>query len=254
MNRVNIPGTSIFDKRFCYNNLFPSYSPNTASEGIQNSDEWAQVRKNELTKARHPQTNLRLLMYQEYRKIQSALNLLRKFDFSNVSKIGAIGDAPFIQSIVVIDKISSEKKISFLLTDFESISINFGKQLGLDNVNFAKFDLNSDSLDLFLECDVILMWGVDCLVEDATLLRLFDFCVKKKIALIIASINCEDQKLNWKRILRLQKLKHKFSKRKFGNLHAYYRTQKYFERLCLSLNVKSQVLFVDRIYRVFRIN
>lgn len=256
MNRIDIPRTSTFGSYFRYNNLFPTYSPNVSSVGIQNSDDWARVRENQLTRSVTPQTNLRLAMYENYKKIGSALNLLEVFDFSDVSNIGAIGDAPFIHSLVIKDILSIENRnpIKLLLTDFESVSVEFGNRLDLKDTDFVKFDLNQDSLDLLLECDLILMWGVDCYVEDSTLLRLFDFCHSKKKTLILGSINCEDIKFNWKRILLLSNLKNKILKHNLGKLHAFYRTQKYFERLCLSGNVKSEVLFADDIYRVFRMN
>jgi hypothetical protein len=98
------------------------------------------------------------------------------------------------------------------------------------------------------------MWGVDPCVEDSTLLRLFDFCRTNRKTLILGSINCEDIKFSWKRYLLLSNLKSKILNRNLGKLHAFYRTQKYFKRLCLSGKVKCEVLFADDIYRVFKIN
>jgi hypothetical protein len=106
VDSIDIPRTSIFGSWFRYNNLFPTYSPNITSAGVQNSDDWAQVRENQLTRSVSPQTNFRLAMYQDYKKIGSALNLLGVFDFSIVSNIGAIGDAPFIHSLVIKDNLS----------------------------------------------------------------------------------------------------------------------------------------------------
>lgn len=256
MDRIDIPGTSIFGSWFQYNNLFPTYSPNISTPGIQNSDDWARVRENQLTRSVSPDINIRLAIYQDYKKIGSALNLLEVFDFSNVKNIGAIGDAPFIHSLVIKDNCSilNRNPVKFLLTDFESVSVDFGNRLDIKDTDFVKFDLNSDSLDLFLESDLILMWGVDCIVEDSTLLRLFDFCHTNRKLLILGSINCEDIKFNWKRYMLLSNLKNRILRRNLGNLHAFYRTQKYFERLCLSGNVKCEVLLADDIYRVFRIN
>ena len=107
---------------------------------------------------------------------------------------------------------------------------------------------------MFIECGIILMWGVDYVVEDSTLLKLFNFCQKNKKILILASINIENRKFSWKRIFLLTYLKKLILNRDYGNLHGYLRSQKYFERLCTSMSLKCEVLFADEAYRVFRIN
>ncbi len=259
-NRINVKRTSIFSWYFCFHNLFPSYTNATDTEGVQNSYEWSQDREKQFAKSPDLDINFRFTFYENLNKIKSALRLLESFDFPKNGKIGTIGDSPFVQSIVINDYLNSGfvgetgRGVDFLLTEFETVSLMYGEKLKLKNTEFAEFNLNSDSLELFIDCDIILMWGVDCVVEDSKLLKLFEFCRRNKKILVIASINVERLKFSWKRILLLRALKKTILNPRLGNLHAFLRSQKYFERLCSSVGLKCKVLFADETYRVFRID
>ena len=262
-NKLNPMKTSLFNGFFRRNNMFPTYSKNTATEGIQTAEEWGNIRKAELYIYNDIDVVLRINLYRNQKKIASAINLFEVFDFSKIRCIGSIGDSPFIHSIVIHDYLNQkleqdtkDDKVSmkFLLTDFESISLDYGRKLGLVNTEFAKFDLNTDDLRLFTNCNLILMWGVDCVVEDSTLLKLFKFCAENNTTLIIGSINVEFLKFNWKRFLGLILILDRVLQRNNGFLHAYLRTQKYFKKLSQLAMVECQVLFADEVYRVYKIN
>jgi hypothetical protein len=253
--RPSIPETSLYGKIFRRNNLFPTYSHHVFSSGVQVSEEWAKVREEQFSKDRSAWLNFRLATYENAAKISSTLTLLKVLDFKQFKNIGAIGDSPFIQSVCISDFLQIQNldgtPAKFLLTDFESTSVAFGRKLALENVDFIEFDLNSDSLALFEKCQVILMWGVDCVVEDSTLVKLFSFCRENKIKLVVGSINVEKLRFNWKRILGLTAVLNWVLGRDFGKLHAHLRTEKYFKRLAAHNRLPIQTLFSDEIYRVY---
>jgi hypothetical protein len=105
---INIKQTSIFSKFFCFHNLFPSYTHATTEEGVQNSDEWSSEREKQLSINLDIDQTFRLTLYENLSKVKSTQRLLNSFDFSKYVKIGAIGDSPFVQSIVINDYLNKD--------------------------------------------------------------------------------------------------------------------------------------------------
>lgn len=253
--RVLISETSFYGRFFKWNNLFPTYSHSVSSGGVQTSDEWKTVREKQFSTSRNQLLNFRLTTYENYRKIGSALTLMRVLDLRDFERIGAIGDSPFVQSICLSDVFKAQHTDylprRFLLTDFEEASIDYGKKLGLEGFEFHKFDLINDELTLFEGCQLLLMWGVDCVVEDSTLVKLFEYCRKNNVKLVVASINVESLRRNWMRFLGITHIRSMILGRNFGNLHAFLRSEKYFGRLAATAQVRFATLFSDEIYRVY---
>jgi hypothetical protein len=212
------------------------------------------------------------LYYEGDHQIKAALELMQVFDFASYSHIGEIGGVPFRQLITILN---SNPHLNFLATDFDLKSLTiFSNELSkfknLESINnnekskiiefarisqqgkFEHFDLIRSDLDLFVNCDIVMMWGVDYALEDSELRKLFSFIKANNSTLIVGTIIPMSFA-----VFLLEKLKRNdFLRKLFGKnkiklrLHGYFRSIRYFKELAGEYDLNSTTLLVDDWYAV----
>jgi len=93
-----------------------------------------------------------------------AAELASRLDFRQFKKLGDIGGVPFYQAVVILSRFPH---LSALLTDYDAMAIDALRRVPLlSSRELAVFDVKRDDLNLFADCDVLTMWGVDCVLSD----------------------------------------------------------------------------------------
>ena len=207
-------------------------------------------------------------------QIKAALHLMQVIDLTSFNCIGEIGGVPFRQLITILN---SNPQLRSLATDFDHNSLSiFSRELsnfrnsGANNNNklpfiefariseqvvFKNFDLTRENLDLFMDCDIIMMWGVDYGLGDSELRKLLEFIKVNGITLIVGTLTpirtstLLMEKLKTSSILRKLFRKNKIKLR----LHGYFRTSRYFKKLASELELNSTTIFTTNWYTVLEI-
>jgi hypothetical protein len=234
-------------------------------EVVYSKEEWMESRSEENVFYTNPNSyNLRKLHWKKFNGVKSILELTNSYDFSTKRNIGEIGGIPFVQVWALIEM---SPKINFLLTDADGINLSKlnpyfrahqsdFRNLGGSETNglrTAEFDLHTDSLELFTDCDLIMMWGVDYALEDSDIIKLLEFCRDKDIEVLMSTMTPYSNLnrfflwLTRNRIVRITLGKELVS----HSLVGYYRTRKYFEYLAKSCGVTCKQVFRNRLYSTY---
>ena len=235
--------------------------PNTVKgKGVYFAEEWAASRKLTDKLFTEPsELNFRISSYSDLKKLISAFNLCKNFDFSNFSKLGDVGGVPFYQASVIHD---INPHLEFLLTDYDHKSCETLKNLPrYSTFEIKRFDAMKDDWSFFNNCDILTMWGVDCVINDSDLVELFSYIKNSKKTLIIASINIDPKFFNYqlyKTISYSIKTLAKFLNFLFGRSrpvrkHATLRNENYFRKLSKIVDVKLETIQVDDLYRIYKV-
>jgi hypothetical protein len=249
----------IFNSQIAYTEVEKNFNE---GNGVYSSEEWFNTRKKNNFFTEPNDLNYRILQYLNYSKFNSAIHLCKKFNFSNFSKLGEIGGVPFHQSMLIHDL---NPHLKFLLTDYDYNSCKTMKSFPkFSNLDIQKFDAKNDSYTVFDDCDILTMWGVDSLLNDADLYRLFIYIKNSKKTLLIAS-----RDINFGLFLPYQIHKTiKFPLRLIKNfikilLGRYkqlrntgiLRNENYFRKLSKRIGVKIETIQVDdpKNYRILKI-
>ncbi len=244
--------------------------------GFVSKDEWAKSRifNYEYLRTRKNSDFFDYIFQFETSKLKDASELCKICNFDKNLRFLDLGGFPFIQSLVIKNKNPSLK---FLLTDFDEESLSNLKDIEIfknQDFELKSFDLKSDSLDILKDnFDVITMWGVDYILEDENLISLFNFIKKegqkRNIKLLIASIRCDDIKVNIPHVgkyinnfiniirrfnknfkpLLVSKLKNK--KLRF---HGYLRTPETFKNISKICSCQCKLILKTNHYNIFEIN
>ena len=186
------------------------------------------------------------MIFEDAPKLAAATILCRQFDFSIFSKIGDIGGVPFSQAWIIHQFFPD---IKFILTDYDEKSLEKHKKI----VPFGKgervekFCAKKDKLNIFSDCDLLTMWGVDYALEDNDLIRIFEYVKNTNKTLLMATVDVGAS-------FNFRKLK-SFVKGYFLNsrLHGLLRSEKYFMHMSRSLDMDCKVLISTNGYRIFEI-
>jgi hypothetical protein len=178
-------------------NSIPVYTndPNTVSrgDGLYSDDDWYCTRlKNNIFYSNPSKNHYFEMIFDSPEKIKSANDLCSSFDFSAYNRIGDIGGIPFSQSWV-INKI--HPKIEFYLTDNDKLSLDkhrISPPFSHSKCSFFEFDVTKDDLNIFKDCILLTMWGVDYHLSDSQFIDLIQKVKSLKKSLLIASVNIDD--------------------------------------------------------------
>ena len=223
------------------------------NKGIYTSDDWNKTRAIDYKFYSNPSIqNYLEMINDDDSKIIAAKDLATKFDFTKINRIGDIGGIPFSQTWT-LKKIFPHLK--FHLTDYDSKSMkSFIDCLAFksDDFTFEKFDAISDNLEIFNECDLLVMWGVDYALDDDALFRIFEYLLNNNKRILLSSMNIDNDYL-FKNFLRLI---YNFFQSFFGNAryHGVLRSQKYFQKLFKEKNIKSRLISSSNDYKIYLIN
>lgn len=238
--------------------------PNTvkSGKGVYTGKEWANTRKLSDKLFSEPNDlNFRKSSYPELTKYISAFNLCKKIDFTSFAKLGDIGGIPFFQALVIYDL---NPHLRMLLTDYDRDSCDALKSYSrFSNFEIQSFDATKEDYNIFSDCDVLTMWGVDPALSDLDLLRLFKYIKASNQTLLIGSLDVEPAMLNYtvykginliNEALRAA-LKFILKINKPTRMHGILRNENYFRKLSLIAGVKLQTVQVDkpRKYRIYKI-
>lgn len=184
-------------------------------------------------------------------KRNAAEFLIKNFNFNEINYFGEIGGLPFFQAKVIKDKYSHLKTI---LTDNDEINLHILKEANIfKKSNLKCFDFRKDNLDLFIDCDLLILWGVDYLMNDIEISKLLSFSKKNSIKLIFATINVNSSFLYYLKLFCATYLKYIHNHSRY-KLIGYTRTQRYFLRLIDIHNLHIQKVISFGNYRFFIIN
>lgn len=185
----------------------------------------------------------RLIENQSY-QIGAIDSLLEFFRTLNFEKFGEIGGIPFIHAQYLLSKFQNK---SAVLTDRSDVYLQPFRELNLiPNASFEVYDLHSSNLQIFIDCQFIMLWGVDLFYSDTELKLLFQFCRTNGIKLLMGSRNVENWKWEIRRMTTLWKV---FTPPK-GTYTGAYRSRAYFRKLAQTCNLETSDLGHHSIYRV----
>ena len=232
--------------------------------GVYSSEEWLESRRGKDSFYESPSLyKLRKMHWAKFNGIKSVYELSRIFDFSEINTIGEIGGVPFVHAWTLMEL---HPETSFVLTDADGQNLlklevflrehqrNFldSNILRSTRLKFEKFDLRTDSLEVFSGCDLLMMWGVDYALADAELERLFTFCQSKEIPLMLSSMTPMGslrRLVFW--VQRNGLVRKLFRRKKPMSLVGYYRTGKYFETLAKKRGVSCSPLMRNKTYSIY---
>lgn len=223
--------------------------------GVYSSEEWLESRRGRDSFYESPSLyKLRKMHWDKFIGIKSAFELSRIFDFSAKTKIGEIGGVPFVHAWTLMEL---HPETNFVLTDADGLNLlklevflREHQRSFLDSssprsttLQFEKFDLRTDSLEVFSGCNLLMMWGVDYALADPELEKLFTFCQSNEIPLMISSMTPMGflrRLVFW--VQRNGIVRKLFRRKKPMSLVGYYRTRKYFETLSKKSGVSCSAL------------
>lgn len=232
--------------------------------GVYSSEEWLESRRGNDSFYESPSLyKLRKMHWAKFNGIKSVYELSQIFDFSTKDTIGEIGGVPFVQAWTLMELLP---ETSFVLTDADGQNLfklevffrehqkNFldSNSSRSTTLQFEKFDLKSDSLEVFSGCDLLMMWGVDYALADPELEKLFAFCQSKDIPLMISTMTPMGslrRLLFW--VQRNVIVRKMFRREKPMSLVGHYRTGKYFEALSRKSRLSCSRLMKNRTYSTY---
>lgn len=262
---------SLANKSWAFNflNVQPTFTQDPRPKakgagGVYSSEEWLESRRGRDSFYESPSLyKLRKMHWEKFNGIKSVHKLSRIFDFSVKTKIGEIGGVPFVHAWTLMEL---HPEMSFLLTDADGHNLlklevflrehqkNFldPKSPRTTTLQFEKFDLRTDSLEVFFGCDLLMMWGVDYALADPELEKLFAFCQSKDIPLIISTMTPMS---SFRRLVfwvqRNGIVRKLFQRKKPMSLVGYYRTRKYFAALSKKSGVSCSELMKNGTYSTY---
>lgn len=232
--------------------------------GVYSSEEWLESRRGRDSFYENPSLyKLRKMHWSKFNGIKSVYELSQIFDFSEINTVGEIGGVPFVHAWTLMEL---HPETSYVLTDADGQNLlklevflkehqrnfldsNSPRSTGL---KFEKFDLRTDSLEVFSGCDLLMMWGVDYALSDADLEKLFTFCQSKEIPLMLSSMTPMGflrRLVFW--VQRNGIVRKLFRRKKPMSLVGYYRTGKYFETLAKKRGVSCSPLMTNKTYSIY---
>lgn len=142
------------------------------------------------------------------------------------------------------DGLNLQKLDAFLkahLTLFRNVG-----NYGVAGISTMEFDLQSDSLAIFKDCDLIMMWGVDYALSDSDIIRLFEYSRDIRIPVLISSMTPNStlaRVLLW--LKTCKKIRSAFRRSEISqSLVGYYRSEKYFIELAKRSHLTCKKIFV----------
>tara|TARA_B100000780_G_C21106219_1_gene446736 strand:- start:711 stop:1457 length:747 start_codon:yes stop_codon:yes gene_type:complete len=239
----------ILNSRYVY-----TYDRNViGNNGIYKDNEWHETRVVDNTFYSNPTNkNYYEMIFNDPSKISSANNLAKNFNFAEINKIGDIGGVPFSQAWT-IKKINPH--LNFHLTDYDEKSTKIFLDCPIfqsNNFSLERFDVIYDNLDIFNDCDLITMWGVDYALDDDSLLNIFKNLLKNNQKMLLASLDNENDNI-FKNLLRViyNSFESFFGRSRY---HGILRNSAYFDSLCSGAGVKLKLVTVADGYRIYLIN
>ncbi len=223
------------------------------NKGKYDSDEWSKTREINYVFFSNPSNqNFIDMISDDQSKISAAQELASKFNFLKVNKIGDIGGVPFSQAWTIKN---IYPHLKFYLTDYDRKSIKTFLECSIFQSNdfiLEKFDAIHDNLDIFDDCDLLTMWGVDYALDDSNLLNIFNYLKKNNKKMLLASLNHENDNI-FKNTIRIifNSLESLIG---LSRYHGILRNNKYFEYLCNSVGIKLKLVSVTEGYRIYLIN
>jgi hypothetical protein len=138
-------------------------------------------------------------MKQVYQR-DAILGVCKQINFLNFQRVGEIGGSPFVHAKVLHDRYSH---LTFLLSDRHEVLYKTIQELEIfQNTEFFTFDIFTGNYSRFIDCDLIMLWGVDLFYSDPQLIKFLKFIRTNKIKLLIGSRSVEYLKYSPKHILR----------------------------------------------------
>jgi hypothetical protein len=269
MSQPNLRGKS---RAFNYFNVQPTFTQDprpysTEFGGVYSKEEWLDSRKGKNDFYDSPTLyKLRELHWKKFDGTKAIYDLARIYNFSSMKSIGEIGGIPFVQAWALMEWYP---ETDFVLTDADGHNLlKLEDFLKVHQVNFRdsakpkagtlrieKFDLQFDSLEVFANCDLLMLWGVDYALADSALDKLFEFCRTKNISLMISSMTPMG---SFRRLIYWVQTNRKdrkfFRKSRQMSLVGYYRTRKYFEALAIGHNISCYELMNNGKYSIYVFN
>tara|TARA_B100001564_G_scaffold353681_1_gene363048 strand:+ start:376 stop:1155 length:780 start_codon:yes stop_codon:yes gene_type:complete len=231
-------------------------------DGVYSFKEWHKTRKaNDKLFSLPSDRNYRKSSYLEFKKVTSASNLCKNFDFSGFKKLGDIGGVPFYQALVISDFYPN---LQMLLTDYDHDSCELLKSVSyFSSFKIQSFNAKEDNYNLFKECDILTCWGVDYALDDQDILKLFNYIKEKNKTLLIATIDVDynygvyitKQIIKIKRIIKTLinlVVRKNIGKHRF---HGRLRNAKYFYKLSKMAEVTIENIQIDlpKLYRIYKV-
>jgi hypothetical protein len=197
---------------------------------------------------------LNVEMTQIYQQ-DAILEVCKQINFLNFHKVGEIGGSPFVHAKTLHDKYSH---LRFLLSDRHEVYYKTIQELEIfRNTEFFTFDTFSENYSRFIDCDLIMLWGVDLFYSDPQLIKLLKFISANNIKLLIGSRSVEYLKYSPKHNLRripvtnfLKRIIERDNSLQTKFVTSVYRSSVYFRKLSQVVRVNHTDLGDFGTYRV----
>ena len=164
--------------------IMPKFKTYSFDDNLENKsefydkEEWAKTRMitNKYMRDNKDSSFYQYIFLNESSKLKDAATLSEKYNFEEYSKLLDLGGLPFIQALVIKNKYPH---LQLTLTDFDEKSINMHKDLNIFkkvDASMTTFDIKKDTLNKYADkFDLIIMWGLDYVLADSDLIKLFKF-------------------------------------------------------------------------------